>query len=317
MEITIRKIAFAFIFCFSSFIAAIAQPSLKTIIDKNGILIGEQVKLKVVATLPEEDFFVKWIEMPDSLQHFELVEQSKIDSTFHNQKLTKLSQTLTFTSFDSGKWTMPAFNIDFNPSTGGESYNLYTDTFSIDVSYQADSTNVLRDIKPIREAPAMSWLQLLIIITVAGLIFLLLLAWLLYYIIKKRNQRKQAPKQTLSAYQNAMNELDKILQVNVADAVAIKLYHTRLTEILKKYLSSTEGPYFISSTTGEVLILLNQKGLDKAAVSKTAEALRCSDAAKFAKYIPSKEESKQSWQSIKQAIDLMEQLQNKKEESGT
>ena len=190
MVISKRKIVLAFVFCFSILMNAFAQPSLTTSIDKTGILIGEQVKLKVVATLPKQDFFVKWIEIPDSLQHFEVVEKSKIDSTFTNQKLTRLSQTLTFTSFDSGKWVIPQFNIDFNPSNGDSAYNLYTDSFAITVSYQQDTTNVLRDIKAIREVkeekPLWYW-----IVAAAGLLFLIALLVGLYFYFKKRNSAEK------------------------------------------------------------------------------------------------------------------------------
>lgn len=315
METPKRKIALVSVFCFSILINASAQPSLKTTIDRKGILIGEQIKIKVTATLPKQDFFVKWIEIPDSLQHFEVVEKSKIDSTFSNQKLTGLSQTLTFTSFDSGKWTMPQFNIDFNPSNGDKPYNLYTDSFPVSVSYQPDTTNILRDIKTIRdvkeETPIWYWIA-----AGAGLLLLIVLgAWLYFYLKKRKRQVSVRP--ALSAYQQAVKDLEKLKQLNLSDAAAVKLFHTKLSEILKQYLAAKQGTYFISSTTAEVLILLNEKGLDKKMLSKTAEAMRCNDAAKFAKYIPSLQQSEESWQAIKQAIDFTEQLPTKTEESGT
>lgn len=313
MGISKRKIAWVFVFCFSNLLHSFAQPSLKTTVDKNEILIGEHIKIKVVATIPHQDFFVKWIEIPDSLQHFEVVEKSKIDSTFTNQKLTGLSQTLTFTGFDSGKWVIPQFNIDFNPSNGDKPYNLYTDSFPVTVAYQPDTANIVRDIKPIRDVkkaiPIWYW-----IVSVALLLLLIALGIWLYFYFKKRN--KQLPvRSALSAYQQAVKDLEKLKQLNLSDAAGIKVYHTRLTEILKEYLSDKQGPDFISSTTGEVLILLNQKGMDKAMLSKTAEAMRSGDAAKFAKYIPSAEENEESWKAIKQAIDFIEKLYTKTEES--
>ena len=62
-------------------------------------------------------------------------------------------------------------------------------------------------------------------------------------------------------------------------------------------------------------MLLNQKGIDKANLSNIAEAMRYSDAAKFAKYIPSVQESEASWAAIKYAIDFAEQLNTKTEAS--
>ena len=315
MVLSKRKIALAFVICFGSLINSFAQPSLKTTIDKNGILIGEQIKLKVVATIPKQDFFVKWIEIPDSLQHFEIVNKSKIDSVFTNQKLTRLSQTLTFTSFDSGKWMIPVFNIDFNPTNGENGYNLYTDSFPVTVSYLADTTNELRDIKNIREVkeetPVWYWIAL-----VAGILVLITLSGWLYYYLK--NRKKQIlPRSSLTPYQEATKELEKLKKLNLSVEAEIKIYHTRLTEILKKYLASVNGPHLISSTTGEVLILLNQKRFGKISLTKTAEAMRCSDAVKFAKYIPSAQENEESWIAIKHAIDFTEQLNNKIQPGGS
>lgn len=313
MGIVKRKIVWAFIFCFGNLVQTLAQPTLKTSIDKNGILIGEQVRLKVVAVIPHQDFFVKWIEIPDTLQHFELVEKSKIDSTFNNQKLTGLSQVITFTSFDSGKWTIPSFNIDFNPSNGDSAYNLYTDTFPVTVSYQTDSTASVRDIKAIRqvkeETPLWYWFAI-----AGGCLLLVSVDIWLYYYLKKRKKIRPV-QQPISPYRLAMQEMDKLKKLNLSDASVLKQYHTRLSEIFKGYLSSVYGSYFTSSTTGEILILLNKKGLDKTFTLNIAEILHRSDAAKFAKYLPSAEESEQSWQIIKQAIDFTEQLQYKKQES--
>lgn len=314
--ISIQKIALVFVFSLSSCIAALAQPVLQVSVDKKDILVGQQINLQVVADLPPQDFFVKWIEVPDSLPHFELVDKSKIDSVYINQKLSKLSQTFTFTSFDSGKWILPSFDIHFNPSSGGEPYNFFTDSFSINVSYQQDSTTVLRDIKDIRaSAPFSLWRYLQVFLI--SFVVLCLLGWLIYFFIKRSRQKKQVAQQPLSAYQYAMMELDKIKQLNMQDAAAVRTFHTKLKEILKTYLSSIEGPDFISSTTGEIIILLQQNAIDKTAVSKVSETLRISDAARFAKYIPSITESEQSWKTVKEMIDFTQQLQRKNDESGS
>lgn len=316
MGTAIRKLMGVFVFSCSSFVSVSAQPSITSTIDKNSILIGQQINLKVVATIPQEDFFVKWIEIPDSLQHFELVEKSSIDSVFTHQKLTGLSQTFTFTSFDSGKWILPAFNVNFNPSSGAVPYNFFTDTFSVDVSYQADSTTILRDIKDIREAPAFSVTRLLLLIA-GGVILLALLGWIIYRALKKESKKKPVTQKVLSPYQLAMSELDKLTQLNITDGEAVKMYYTKLTEIVKNYLSAVQGVSFVSSTTSEVLILLKQKGMDSGVVSGIAGTLQRGDAAKFAKYLPPAGESKQSWMEVKQTIELIEQSLIKKEESGT
>ena len=100
--------------CFA-FLLSAAQPVVKTTVDKNKILIGQQFTVHVKANFSGDDYYIKWVKLPDSLQHFELIEKSKIDSVFTNEKLSGLSQSFTFTSFDSGKWIFPSFKINFSP----------------------------------------------------------------------------------------------------------------------------------------------------------------------------------------------------------
>src|SRR4051794_10648234 len=87
---------------FFSVMVSGAQPSVKTSVDKNEILIGDQFKLRIEATLLPEEYKIKWPVVPDSLQHFEVVARTRIDSLYNNDRLTGLVQTLTLTSFDSG-----------------------------------------------------------------------------------------------------------------------------------------------------------------------------------------------------------------------
>jgi hypothetical protein len=305
MQTVTKKIILILVFCFGSLLFVQAQPSLKTTVDKNEILIGEQLKLKITATLPKQDFFIKWIEIPDSLQHFEVVEKSKIDSSFTNQKLTGLSQTITFTSFDSGKFVLPSFDVDFTPSTNDTSYSILTDSFTVNVGYVADSTQTLRDIKTIRdvkdEVPIWYWIA-----GAAGLLLLVLIGILLYRYFKKGGKILPA-RSSLSAYQNAITELEKLKQSDLSSPAGIKQYHSRLPEILKQYLAAKQGAFYGSSTTSEMLILLNQKNINRETVSKTAAALRCSDAVKFAKYLPATGESESCRLDVKEAIDFVEQ----------
>lgn len=308
MQAVTKKLILLLVCCVGSLLCVKAQPSLRAVLDKSDILIGEQFKLKIVATLPRQDFFIRWIEIPDSLQHFEIVERSAIDSSFTRQKLTGLTQTITFTSFDSGKWVMPSFNASFSPSSGDSTVNLFTDSFSVAVGYLADSTQALRDIKAIREVtdevPVWYWIA-----GAAGLLLLLLIVYRLYNYFKKR--RKLLPsKNALSAYQNAIAELEKLKQSDLSSPAQVKQYHTRLPEILKQYLAAKQGSFYGSNTTSEMLILLNQKGINRDIVTKVAAALRCSDAVKFARYLPAVQESESCRLNVREAIDFAEQQSN-------
>ena len=96
------------------------------------------------------EFKANWLSFPDSIPHFEVVAKGQIDSSFTNN-ITTLTQQIILTSFDSGKWHTPALAINFL-SANSKTVKLFTDSTVVNVGFAlADSTNQLRDIKPIIE----------------------------------------------------------------------------------------------------------------------------------------------------------------------
>src|SRR4249919_2520008 len=84
----------------SFFLLSFAQPVVKTSVDKNQILIGDQFKLKIEASSLPGEYKINWPVIPDSLLHFEIISRGKVDSSYNDSRLTGLSQTITLTSFD-------------------------------------------------------------------------------------------------------------------------------------------------------------------------------------------------------------------------
>ena len=88
--------------CFTFCMQFIFSQTLQTITDKKDILIGEQIKITLKSPM---DGLTKWIVLPDSIPHFEIVETGKPDTTNFKDDSKAIEQTITFTSFDSGRWT--------------------------------------------------------------------------------------------------------------------------------------------------------------------------------------------------------------------
>ncbi len=288
-----------------TFLLSFAQPVVKTTIDKNEILIGQQFKLKVQATFSDDDYFIKWINIPDSLQHFELVEKSKIDSIFTNQKLSGLLQTFTLTSFDSGKWIFPAFNINFNLAKGDTAINLFTDSVPVIVSFSiADTTSTLKDIKAIKEVevfnPFWYW------VAGGGLMVLLLILVYWWYRIKKKNKKPELTVSKLSPFEEAMEAMNTLKTFNLSIPKDVQQYHIKLIEIYRNYLSRKEDKDYSNKTTGDILMAIKTNYSSKEVLNKSATAMRFSNAVKFAKYIPPVSDSEGNQQLIKDAIGLIE-----------
>ena len=94
-----------FTFCFSLFALFLSAQEVKFSYDKTKILLGEPIKMTVEAVLgsgQNSDLFSL-----DTLPHFEVLDQSKIDTSMEPGGL-RLKQLVVITSWDSGSWQLPA-----------------------------------------------------------------------------------------------------------------------------------------------------------------------------------------------------------------
>ncbi len=289
-------------------IASFSQsPSIQTTADRNDILIGEQVKVKVkVFIQPQMVRPDNWLAIPDSIPHFEMVEKSKLDTIVYKDDSKALEQTITFTSFDSGKWTIPAFHVNLNPQHTDTAIQLITDPIPVNVSYAPpDSTNQLRDIKPIIKVSITDYTWYYI---GGGILLLLLIGFFTWRYLRKRKKSPPLQEgQKLSAYEEAMLVLEKLNRAVLQTNVEIKDYHTCLSDIFKRYLGRKQNKNLANRTTGDLLINMAENNFSQQDISTLAMTLRCNDAVKFAKYIPAAMGSSECLVKIKETINLIEQ----------
>ena len=290
---------------FSFCVQCCFSQTVQTITDKKDILIGEQIKLTLTAPLPLNAGKIKSLTITDSIAHFEIVEAGKLDTIDLGGNIPAIEQSFIITSFDSGRWMFPSLPVEFDVA-GQSPETLLTDSFFVNVSYSPpDSTNQLRDIKPIITVSVIDYFWYYII---GGSLLLLVIIYLLYRYFKKK--KKLIPAATiskLSPFDEAMEELKKLAHFNLQDAAEIKMYHTKLSAIFKNYLARKQGLNLLNKTTGDLLISMKDVDLSTENISDLATALRCTDAVKFAKYQPLSNQSEDALQKIKETINLTEQ----------
>lgn len=280
-------------------------PGVKAVTDKSEILIGEQLRLSVEATVVD-DFTVGLPQLPDSIAHFEIVEKPKADSIYSEGKLSVIRQDFVLTSFDSGKWVIPAAKITVIPNDKASAGVFYTDSFPVTVSFsQSDTTAQIKDIKPLREAviKVNYWYW-----AAAALGLIVIVALIIWWF----KSRKRKPAGLLDAkeppYEEAMKQLKILSRVPLDNPAAIKDFHTQLADIFRRYISRKSNKLHYDKTTGDILMMLSRWNLNKLAIAAAASGLRCSDAVKFAKYLPPENENRECLQSIADAIDALEKL---------
>jgi len=302
---TFKQIIYSHFLFFSFFFLcshiAHAQ-ALSTKINTNDILIGEQIQYELKINLANSSYKID-IEMPDSIPHFDIITQDKYD-TVDAAGVYTLRQNLLITSFDSGVWKFPSFPVIISfPNKASQKF--LSDSFLVRVGYSpADSSGQLRDIKPVMEVFVIdrSWMY------IAGAVLLaLLLAFFLYRYFK--NRKKKAPpvfSSSLSAYEEAMKGLKQLGNTPATGTVEVRQYYTLLGDIFKKYYSRKTNKNLMTATTGDLLLLLQSHVKSPEIISAVAQALRCADAVKFAKYIPPVSENAQSVAQVQETIGQLE-----------
>lgn len=287
----IYSAAFCIVFLLISvFIAAQTRTTVKATANRSQILIGEPIILVLEARIPENEpirFF-----HADSLPHFELLEKTEID-TSDTKEGSVLSQLIRITSFDSGHWVIPAFSLRGGPAT---------DTIGIDVGFSPFNPeqpyHEIKDIievKPEEKAKKQWWWY------AAGGILLLALV-LVLVLRKKKPVISQAPPP--DPYKVAMEQIEKLL----SEQSSPKLFYTKLVDIFRLYVLARKGIHSMQKTTDDLVMQLQNLNLPKEQFDQLSQALRLSDFVKFARYIPATGDSRAAFQTIKKAIDTIEQL---------
>lgn len=300
-----KWIAVGFIAWFSLCMHSGFSQKVETLTNRNNILIGEQIQIKVKTSLPLNGPVLRQqLVVPDQVQHFDIVETGKADTSIFKDGSISIEQTVTVTSFDSGRWVFPSMPIQFS-GAGQAPFVVQTDSFYVNVDYApADGSNELRDIKPIIPVTIRNYFWVYV---VGGALLLLLIVVLLYrYFKKKKKAQPLPPVSHLSAYDEAMEAFKKLSQLNLQDALETKKFHSGLADIFKNYLGRKQQQQLLNKTTDDLLINVSGVNMSPENIANLATALRCTDAVKFAKFVPLPDESEDCRQKLQKVIGKIE-----------
>jgi hypothetical protein len=227
------------------------------------------------------------------------------DTITYKDNSKALEQMVTLTSFDSGRRVIPSFGVRFSTVNQDSSFTLFSDSIPVGVSFSVpDSSNGLRDIKPI--IPVSSGSNTVYII-LAFLLLLLITAFFIRWYLQKRKSISMPVDHGLSPYNEAMAALASLAGTDKPDAAGIREIHGKLTAVFKRYLGRRLSRKMDSRTTSDLLVELSILGLPKNDISEQAMSMRCSDAVKFAKYLPPAGETEDCIQRTRETIHRVEQ----------
>src|SRR5436190_6395293 len=292
-----HKVFFLFFLFFSALVSnAQNKVTIRSGIDKHRIVIGEQIHLTLEADFPLQEpmrFFTI-----DSIPHFEILERKKID-TVDDREGIKLSQRLTLTSFDSGHWAIPSFELPADKP-------IYTDSIAVDVGFSPfDPNQDYHDIKDVidvqvKEKKEETWYWYAAASD-------LLIADIIYFLVRKK--KKPGVKMPIvDPYREARQELEKLVKENLTS----KLFYSRLVDIFRLYISRRKGIASLQKTTDDLVVQLRSLKLPAEEFNRLAQSLRLSDFVKFAKFEPAESDKNDSFKTIKAFIENIEKMEIQK-----
>jgi hypothetical protein len=265
-------------------------------LEKNSILIGDQVKLQLNLTLPAGSR-VQWPMLLDTIaQNVEILRKSGIDTVNSDKDKFTIKQELIITSFDSGSFVIHPVIFKYNHP--GDTVSYYTETLPVTLDVQTIQTDQAADIKAIKpplNAPVtfreiLPWI--LIFLLIAGI------AALLYYYFKMRKTMPPVVTSRLSTavppYEAAIDALESLRLKKLWQAGQVKEYYSELTEIVREYIELRYPIRAMEMTTGEIYYALKKVDVRAPAREKLNQILVLSDLVKFAKEQPLPLDNEQS-----------------------
>ncbi|PWT77797.1 MAG: hypothetical protein C5B59_03095 [Bacteroidetes bacterium] len=279
------------------------NPTVKASVNKHEILIGEPVDLRLEVNIPPQSHLA-WPTM-DSIPHFEFLKKGEKDSV-ESTEGKSFVQHFTLTSFDSGSRTIPpmSFTID--------GHKFSTDSLVVEVGFSKfDPKQDYHDIKDIIdvENPGTKYIiWILVAVTAASM------GLLIYYIAKTQfviePVEEEVPVSRLSPFDEAVQSLKELQKLKLPENGQVKMYYTRLNDILRLYVLRKFQIHSLEKTNEELIMQLGETKLTRDEFSHLASSLRMSDFVKFARYLPDPEENEKNFVVIESSIHRLNEIEN-------
>lgn len=268
--------------------------SVKALFDSSRIYIGDQINFTITVDQPSD---IR-LEIPfpkDTLcKNIEILSGPLADSTSLESNRLRITNRYLVTSFDSGYYVVPPIFAEIRDESGIKRfYSGYSQLEVMRVRITpADTASHIFDIVAPFKAPVtfgemMPWILLLLLLSSA--------AWVILKLLRRFRKRKDEPEVVVNpdpAHITAFRELEKLRGEQLWQKGEVKLYYSRLTEILRQYLENRYGVYSLEMTTSETLEALVSTGFRKDEhYNRLKTILNASDLVKFAKYKPEPSEN--------------------------
>ena len=253
-------------------------------LNTNTIQIGNQANLQIKLKTNNINT-INWPILNDTIiTGLEIIEKSQIDTVKDSDSIT-LIQSFIITSWDSGVYQIPAFHFTANQKSSPLILNVQ--------SIQVDTNGDIKDIKePI--ATEFELQDILIYITIFLIVLIIIYVLKKYVFAKRTKEIKLVKKEIEPSHIIALRELNNIKDSDLLNNGEIKIYHSKISETLRRYIENRYEFIALELPTSDILNKIREKDIDKNEINNVRRVLERADLAKFAKNKPEEKENQES-----------------------
>lgn len=281
--------------------------------DSTHITIGDYLNVRLVVKFPG-GINIIMPPVADTVGNMELVTASKIDTVINNS-FTTLSLTYTLSAYDSGIYHAGPQRI-FTKTADGIVDTLFSNAINITVyTVPVDTAKAFMAIKAPIEVPYS--LEEFIPYILGTVLLIVIITAVVWYIQSRRRMKPKVierPKPKDPAPVWARKELKKLEEEKLWQKNEIKLYYSRLTDILRLYIEYRYGWLALESTTEEITEGIDLYGIRDEAKKNLLTILTEADLVKFAKKIPVPDTNLKMMEQAYRFIDFTEIKEFQKED---
>ena len=306
----VKKISFIILF-FSFFLSGIAfaqNISVSASTDTTDYLVGDYVHYNIQVAY-KKGTQVQQPILNDSLSGAELI---KVEQPLQSENGNKENVIYRFvlSKYDSGGVTIPPIPIKYKLAGQNNWQTITTNDVQFTVHTMQVSTRLdIKDVKQPIRIP-LDWKIILLWILIIGLV---IAAAIYFYRKYKKKHEGIVEKKVVKipAHLKALSALRELESENLWQKGMIKEYHSRITEIIRKYFDERFNLHAMELTTNEVMDLLRTKNEAQVIFDITNDFLNNADLVKFAKFQPM---SSINEEMMKQAFSIVNKTVPKVEE---
>ena len=273
--------------------------------DTSRIYIGDQINYIVTVEQPA-DVVLGLKPLKDTLcKNVDILAGPVTDSLILSNGRLKFESRYLVTSFDSGIYVIPPFYAEISDASGLKRFHSdysFLEVIRVKIAPRDTSAKIFDIVKPYK-APVtlgeiLPWLLLAVVMAA--------LIWGVVILFRRLKRSKKEPEIILNpdpAHIIAFRELEHLKSEQLWQKGEVKLYYSRLTEIVRQYLENRFKVFSLEMTTSETLDALLKTGFKKdESYSRLKAVLNGADLVKFAKYKPEPSENEnnfsETWQFV-------------------